>query len=470
MSTSAAATLPLSVVSKNLRKAFLSQKTRKIDWRYSQLKAIKKMMSENKDNITAAVKRDLGKHEFEIHQTEIVMIQTELDETISHLESWNKTEKVYSPLHFKPASSYILKEPLGVVLIMSPWNYPVNLALIPLIGAIAGGNCALLKLSRHSYNISKLLHGLLTKYLDPECFEFDCEGGAPYITELLEYKWDHIFFTGSVKVGKIVYQAAAKFLTPVTLELGGKNPCIVDKDTDIKLTARRLIWGKCWNAGQTCIGLDYLIVHKSILEPLIEEFKVVLKEFFGEDIKKSTSFARIISSAAAERLQQLFSMGKVVIGGEADIAERYIAPTVIVDPDLDSPLMQDEIFGPVLPIVTYESIDECLEFIQNRPHALTLYLFSRDQAIQDKVLDGTQSGSLMINDTLLHFTNPNLPFGGVGDSGIGSYHGKGTFDIFVHKRGLVQSTTKKFLDLPLRYPPYTPFSDNVAGKILGSGW
>ncbi|EGC36848.1 aldehyde dehydrogenase [Dictyostelium purpureum] len=460
----------LSSVSKNLRKVFLSQKTRKMDWRFSQLKALKKLISENKEDITAAVKKDLGKHEFEIHQTEIVMVQAECEETISHLESWNKTEKVYSPIHFKPGSSYILKEPLGVVLIMSPWNYPVNLALVPLIGAIAGGNCALVKLSRHSYNVSKLLYELLTKYMDPECFVFDYEGGAQYITELLEYKWDHIFFTGSVKVGKIVYAAAAKYLTPVTLELGGKNPCIVDKDTDIKFTARRLIWGKCWNAGQTCIGLDYLLVHKSILQPLIEEFKSVLKEFFGEDIKKSPSFARIISKAAAERLASLFTNGKVVIGGEADIEERYISPTVIVDPDLDSPLMTEEIFGPVLPIVAYENIDEAIEFIQNRPHPLTLYCFSRDQSIQDKVLDGTQSGSVMLNDCLLHFTNPQLPFGGIGDSGIGAYHGKLTFDTFTHRRALVQSTTKKFLDLPLRYPPYTPMSDNIASKIIGSGW
>eukprot|EP01132_Coremiostelium_polycephalum_P004858 gene4858-6054_t len=454
----------------SLRKAFLSQKTRKLDWRFSQLKAIKKLISENKDELTKAVQKDLGKHVFEIHQTEIVMVQSELEETINHLESWNKPEKVYSPMHFKPASSHILKDPLGVVLIISPWNYPINLALIPLIGAIAGGNCALLKLSRHSTNVGETLHKLLVQYMDPECFAFDFEGGAQYITDLLQFKWNHIFFTGSVNVGRIVYQSAAKFLTPVTLELGGKNPCIIDKDVNIKLAASRIIWGKCWNAGQTCIGLDYLIVHKSIVQDLIEEFKVVLKEFYGVDPKENTSFARIISKQHTERLQKLFSNGKVVIGGVADIESRYISPTVIVEPDMESPLMTEEIFGPVLPIITYENIDEAIEIIQNRPNPLTLYLFSRDQAIQDKVLECTQSGSAMLNDVLFHFTNPNLPFGGFGDSGIGAYHGKLTFDTFTHRRALVKSTTKKWLDVPLRYPPYSEFADSVAGKMIGSGW
>ncbi|KAF2077676.1 hypothetical protein CYY_000992 [Polysphondylium violaceum] len=460
----------LATITQNLRKAFLSQKTRKLDWRYSQLKAIKKLITENKEQITAAVKKDLGKHDFEIHQTEIVMPQTECEEAMSHLESWTKTEKVYTPIPLKPASSHIIKDPLGVVLIISPWNYPVNLALVPLIGAISAGNCALLKVSRHSYNVGELLYKLCTKYLDPECFAFDFEGGAQYITDLLEFKWDHIFFTGSVNVGRIVYQAAAKFLTPVTLELGGKNPCIIDKDVDIAFAAKRIMWGKCWNAGQTCIGLDYLIVHKSVVAKLVDEFKVVLKEFYGDDIKASSSYARVISKQHTERLSKLFSNGEVVIGGEADVESRYISPTVILNPDMDSPLMQDEIFGPVLPILTYENIDDALALIQSRPHALTLYLFSRDQKIQDQVLVGTQSGSVMLNDVLLHFTNPALPFGGVGDSGIGSYHGRLTFDLFTHRRALVQSTTKKFLDLPFRYPPYTQFADKVSGTIIGSGW
>ncbi|KYR01862.1 aldehyde dehydrogenase [Tieghemostelium lacteum] len=457
-------------ITQNLKKVFYSNKTRKLDWRFSQLKALKKLITENKDEITAAVKKDLGKHEFEIHQSEIVLIQTECEEAISHLESWNKSEKVYTPIHCKPASSYILREPLGVVLIMSPWNYPVNLALTPLIGAIAGGNCALLKLSRHSRNVGELLYKLLNQYMDVECFSFDWEGGREYISDLLTFKWDHIFFTGSVDVGRIVYQAAAKFLTPVTLELGGKNPCIVDKDVDIKLAAKRIMWGKCWNAGQTCIGLDYLLVHKSILDPFIEECKLVLKEFYGDDIKQSNSYARIISKDAVNRLQKLLAMGKVVVGGDVDVETRYISPTIIIEPDLESKLMKDEIFGPVLPIVTWENVDEVIQFIRERPHALTLYLFSKDQNIQDKILENTQSGSVMLNDVLLHFTNSHLPFGGVGDSGIGSYHGKLTYDTFTHPRALMQSTTKKFLDLPLRYPPYTPFANNIAGKFLSSGW
>ncbi|GAM21281.1 hypothetical protein SAMD00019534_044560 [Acytostelium subglobosum LB1] len=457
-------------INERLRRVFYTNKTRKIEWRFAQLKALKKMMTENKDDIAKAVKKDLGKPDFEVNQTEVVMVIAEIEETISNLESWAKTETVYSPLHFKPSSSHVLKDPLGVVLIMSPWNYPVNLALIPFAGAIAAGNCALLKLSRHSGNVAQLLHSLLIKYMDNECFAFDSEGGAPYITELLEYKWDHIFFTGSVAVGRIVYQSAAKFLTTVTLELGGKNPCIIHQDANVKLAAKKLVWGKCWNAGQTCIGPDYLLMHKSIVEEFIEEFKVVLKEFFGDDIKQSKSYARIISKQHTERLQKLFGNGKVVIGGEADPETKYVAPTVIMEPQLDSPLMQDEIFGPVLPIITYEDIDEPIRFIQERPNPLTLYLFSRDSSVQDRVLQSTQSGSAMLNDVLLHFTNPHLPFGGSGDSGIGAYHGRLTFDTFTHKRALVKASTKKWLDIPLKYPPYSEFAGTVAGKMIGSGW
>ncbi|EFA75481.1 aldehyde dehydrogenase [Heterostelium album PN500] len=494
-------------INQTLRKVFLTNKTRKIDWRYSQLKAVKKLVTENKDEITKAVKKDLGKPDFEIHQSEIAIILAEVDDAISNLESWSKPEKVYSPIHFKPSTSHIIKDPLGVALIISPWNYPVNLALVPLIGAIAGGNCALLKLSRHSASTGELMFRLLNKYMDTDCFSFDYEGGAQYITDLLEFKWDHIFFTGSVNVGRIVYQAAAKFLTPVTLELGGKNPCIVDKNINMKLAAKKIVWGKCWNAGQTCIGLDYLLVHKSVLDELLEECKAVMKEFFGEDIKASTSYARVISKQHTERLSKLFNNGKVVIGGDADIETNYISPTFIVEPDLESPLMTEEIFGPVLPIITYENIDEAIEFIQGRANPLTLYLFSRDQAIQDRVLESTQSGSVMFNDVLLHFTNPHLPFGGSGDSGIGAYHGKLTFDTFTHRRALVKGTTNKdtsttttttstsisspksdvkksfysnsylfislkklqWLDIPLKYPPYSDFADSVAGKMIGSG-
>eukprot|EP01133_Synstelium_polycarpum_P012930 gene12930-15197_t len=460
----------IAAINTALRTVFLSQKTRKLDWRYAQLKAIKKLVSENKEEITKAVHADLGKNVFEIHQTEIVLILAECEDAISHLESWTKPEKVYSPIHFKPSTSYVHKDPLGVALIISPWNYPVNLALVPLIGAIAAGNCALVKLSRHSVAVGTLLHRLLVQYMDPEAFSFDFEGGAQYITDLLEVKWDHIFFTGSVAVGRIVYQAAAKFLTPVTLELGGKNPCIVDKDINLKLAAKKIIWGKCWNAGQTCIGLDYLLVHKSVVDELIEEFKVVLKEFFGDDIKASNGFARVISKQHTERLMKLFGNGKVVIGGEGDVETRYVAPTVILEPDMESPIMTEEIFGPVMPIITYDNLDEAIKLIQGKPNPLTLYLFSRDQAVQDKVLESTQSGSVMLNDVLMHFANPNLPFGGSGDSGIGAYHGKLTFDTFSHRRAVVKATTKKWLDMPLRYPPYSEFADNVAGKIMGSGW
>jgi acyl-CoA reductase-like NAD-dependent aldehyde dehydrogenase len=290
------------------------------------------------------------------------------------------------------------------------------------------------------------------------------------IKALNAQKWDHVFFTGSVSVGRIVYEAAAKNLTPVTLELGGKNPTIIDSDVDIYLAAKRICWGKFWNAGQTCIAPDYVLVHKSIEKSFLEECVKVIKQFYGEDPQQSESFARIISKDHTKRLAKLFEQGKVVCGGKIDEATRYVAPTILTEVKLDGELMNDEIFGPVLPVIPVDSIDAAIEFLDSRPLPLALYFFGASSKTQEKVLANTRSGAAGMNDVLLHFTNSGLPFGGVGESGTGAYHGKRTFNTFVHERAVLFSTTKNWLDLPLRYPPFSSTTKTIVDKVTRSGW
>jgi len=461
----------VSDVMKRLRQTYATDITKNYLWRLDQLKKLKQMIEENKQEIIKAVQQDLGKKDTqEVLSSEINIPLAELDHTIAHLKHWMRPERVYTTIAAMPASSYIYKDPAGVVLIMSPWNYPVNLALVPLIGAIAGGNAVFLKLSRHSANVGKTLEKLVHKYLDRRCIVAESDGGAPMITRLVEEHWDHIFFTGSVSVGRIIYQAAAKFLTPVTLELGGKNPCIIDGDVDIDLAAKRIAWGKFFNCGQTCITADYILIHKDVEKEFIERMKHYIKQFYGENPQSSKDFCRIISSQHVKRLAGLFKHGEVVCGGQFDEKDRYVAPTLIRNVNLDSELMTDEIFGPVLPLIPISSVDEAIEFINKRPLPLALYLFSKNKAEQDKVLARTRSGACVLNELLLHFTNAALPFGGVGDSGIGQYHGKLTFDTFVHRKAVIKSTTKAWLDLPLRYPPYTDAVRWVVDKVTRSGW
>ncbi|GAM25298.1 hypothetical protein SAMD00019534_084730 [Acytostelium subglobosum LB1] len=452
-----------------LRTAFLANKTRPLEWRYTQLKAIKKMIAENQSDICQALKKDLGKCESESSLSEINLVLSECDLAISNLEKWTKTKKVYTPVRLQPSSSQIIKEPLGVVLIMSPWNYPVNLAVIPLIGAVAAGNCAFIKLSPHSLNVSTLLHGLVEKYLDRECIAIDF-GDVAVAQALLQMQWDHIFFTGGVEIGRIVYQAAAKHLTPVTLELGGKNPCIIDKECNLKLAAKKIVWSKSYNSGQSCVAPDYLFIHKSQLDEFLELVKHFIHEFFGDDVQKSPFYSRLINKFHAERVSKLMAHGKVVIGGQVDIEDRFVSPTFMVDPDLNSPLMQEEVFGPLLPILTYENMSEVVQFVRSKPHALTLMLYSSSKTTQDYVFNNTQSGAALANEALLHFTSPYLPFGGVGHSGIGAYHGKLTFDLFTHKKACVRSSSMQILDLPVKYPPYTAFSDSVMTTALRTKW
>jgi acyl-CoA reductase-like NAD-dependent aldehyde dehydrogenase len=458
-------------VAAELRRAFSSGRTRDIAWRKQQLKKLKEMIVLNKDVIVQAVQQDLGKkNPFEVVATEINLVVAEIEENLHHVDEWVQPEKVYTPVAAQPAQSFVYHDPKGVVLIMSPWNYPVNLALVPLAGAITAGNAALLKLSRHSANVARVVGGLLPKYMDNECIRVENEGGADMITALIKEKWDHIFFTGSVSVGRIVYQAAAQHLTPVTLELGGKNPCILDKDTDIELSARRICWGKFFNAGQTCIGVDYVLAVDGVEAPFIEAVKKTIKQFYGENPRVSDAFPRIISEQHAKRLTDLFKQGKVVAGGDSDPKEKYVAPTVMLYVEMNGTLMSDEIFGPVMPIIRVKTMDEAIAFINQRPTPLALYLFSNNPTNQDKVLQNTRSGACSLNEVLLHFANSKLPFGGCGESGVGSYHGKRTFEVFTHERAVIKSTNRNWLDVPVRYPPYTGTKFFLADTITKIGW
>ncbi|MGJ8570247.1 MAG: aldehyde dehydrogenase family protein [Hoeflea sp.] len=435
-----------------LRASFDSRKTRPEQWRREQLHRLMTMIMDNESAIDEALHEDLGKSGFESRMTETGTVLSEIDHTLSKLKGWMRPTKVSTPLSNQPGRSKVIHEPLGVVLIVAPWNYPVNLTLMPLIGAIAAGNCAAIKPSEVSVRTSKLLARLIPAYLDTDAFEV-FEGGAETSTELLEQRFDHIFFTGSEGIGRIVMTAAAKHLTPVTLELGGKSPCIIAADCDLALAARRVAWGKFLNAGQTCIAPDYVMVDETVAQKFIEEMKNAIESFFGKDPKASPDYPRLINQRHFDRVSGLMDGGTVAIGGETDRETRYIAPTLLTNVTPDAEVMREEIFGPVLPVMTYTALDEAIGFITSRPKPLALYVFSSSSDTQDEVIARTSSGGACINDVVMHLAVPELPFGGVGTSGMGAYHGRASFDTFSHTRAVL--TKSEYLDVPLRYPPYS---------------
>jgi aldehyde dehydrogenase (NAD+) len=341
--------------------------------------------------------------------------------------------------------------PFGVALIMGPWNFPVQLMLAPLVGAMAAGNCAVLKPSPAAPRTSHIITKLIAENFDP-AYVSVVEGGAETAQALLHERFDHIFFTGGVATGRLVMAAAAKFLTPVTLELGGKNPCIVDEDVHLDIAARRIVFGKFFNAGQSCVAVDYLLVDRRVKQALLSRIFKYIVEFYGEDASRSPDFGRIVNEQHFDRLLELLHAGDIVIGGRSDRAGRYIAPTVIDGITGTEPIMEDEIFGPLLPIIVYDDLPEAIEFVNRRPKPLAFYFFSRNKARQEQVLAGTSSGGVCINDTVVHFTVTGLPFGGVGDSGMGKYHGKASFETFTHDRSIIRNNF--LVDVFLRYPPY----------------
>ncbi|NWS74576.1 AL3B2 dehydrogenase, partial [Crotophaga sulcirostris] len=441
----------------HLRAAWLSGKTRPMEFRVAQLEALGRFLDEKKQDILEATTLDLGKPPFEAEFSEILLCKNELNETLNNLSHWMKDEHVERNLVTRLDSAFIRKDPYGVVLIIAPWNYPVNLLLEPLIGAIAAGNCVIIKPSEVTKNTEKLMAEALPSYLDSDCFAV-VTAGVEETTRLLENKFDYIFFTGtscSPSVGRIVMAAAAKHLTPMTLELGGKNPCYVSDNCNVQNVARRVAWGRFFNAGQTCVAPDYVLCSLEMQEKLLPALREAITEFYGSNPQESPDFGRMVGEKQFQRVQVLLSRGTVAIGGQTDAETRYIAPTVLVDVERSDPIMQEEIFGPILPIIVVANMDEAIDFINSRERPLVVYAFSSNDKVVNQVLERTSSGGFCGNDTLMHVTLTSLPFGGIGNSGLGVYHGKFTFDTFTHHRGcLHRGMGREALNAP-RYPPYS---------------
>ncbi len=435
-----------------LRSAFDSGRTRPIEWRLEQLSGIVRLLRERERDIVDALRADLGKPELEAYGAEVAFTAGEAEYVRKRLRRWLKPERVGTPLVTQPGVSRIHRDPLGVVLIIGPWNYPFQLVIGPLIGAVAAGNCALVKPSEVAPATSDLIARELPGYVDRDCVAV-VEGGVPETTELLGERFDHIFYTGNGAVGRIVMTAAAKHLTPVTLELGGKSPCIVDREVDLDVAVKRIVWGKFYNAGQTCVAPDYILAHEGVVDRLVDKLKDTVRDFYGANPKQSPDFGRIVNARHHQRLMKLLGSGEIVTGGEADEASRYLAPTIVKGPSADSPVMADEIFGPILPVLTVKNIDEAIGFVNARPKPLALYVYSSNSEVQERVIGRTSSGGASVNHCWMHLTCPELPFGGVGESGIGAYHGKASFDTFCHKKSVLKKPTA--LDPPIMYPPYT---------------
>ena len=445
------------------RQFFATGQTKNVNFRREQLQRLKQAIIDHQGDIIAGVKADLNRPEFEAY-FEIASV-SEVNYAIKHLKSWTKPKRVWASLDQFPSTAQICPEPLGVVLIIGPWNYPFQLMISPLVGAIAAGNCAIIKPSEIAANTSKVIAEMIRETFDP-AYVTAVEGGVETSQALLAQKFDHIFFTGGTKIGQIVMEAAAKNLTPVTLELGGKSPCIVESDVQLEYTAKRIAWGKFINAGQTCIAPDYLLVNRQIKSDLLEKIKENIQEFYGENPEKSPDYCRIISPRHFNRLVEFLQNGNVIVGGQTNPEDKYIAPTVLDGVSWDDPVMQDEIFGPILPVLEYNDLGEAISQINARPKPLALYFFSKDQAKQQQVLRETSSGGVCLNDTVMQAGVTNLPFGGVGNSGIGNYHGKASFDTFSHYK----SVLKKFfwLDPNWRYAPYQGKVDFIKKIVNGS--
>ena len=441
----------VSAIVKTQRDYFSSRRTIEIPFRADALKRLKSSIINHEQEILDALKSDLNKSPFEAYATEVGIILDEIGFAVKNLKSWSKPKHVHTPIVHFPSRSRIFSEPYGVVLIMSPWNYPFQLTLAPLIGAIAGGNCAVVKPSAYSPATSSIIAKLLEESF-AQGHVAVIEGGRQENQALLEQKFDYLFFTGSAAVGKNVMEAASKHLTPVSLELGGKSPCIVCADADIDLAARRIIWGKTLNAGQTCVAPDYVLVQRAVKPQLIERMKHYITEFFGDHPCKNEEFPKIINEKHFIRVSGYLSCGTVAAGGETDAQALKISPTILTDVSWDQPVMQEEIFGPVLPVIAFDDTGEAINLIIGRPKPLALYLFTKSKRTQAEITDRVSFGGGCINDTIVHLATPYMPFGGVGESGMGGYHGKYSFDTFTHKKSILQKSN--ILDIKLRYPPY----------------
>uniref|UniRef100_A0A667YVT5 Aldehyde dehydrogenase n=1 Tax=Myripristis murdjan TaxID=586833 RepID=A0A667YVT5_9TELE len=439
-----------------LRTTFRSGKTLPEEFRREQLSNLLSLVKDNEQLIIDAVYKDLRKPKFEAVLSEIEMCRNELYCAIDNFSSWMKPEYVSKHLAVKLDDCFVRREPLGVVLIIGAWNYPFQLILIPLIGAIAAGNCVIVKPSEVSAATESLIAELIPKYLSQDCYTVVC-GGAEETKALLENRFDHIFYTGSQAVARSILQAASIHLTPVTLELGGKCPCLIYGRVNIAAAARRLVWSKFFNTGQSCVAPDYVLCTRDVRDALLPFLRETLEEFYSKEPQTNLDLGRIVTDRHWTRLMDLLhkSRGKVVLGGESHQEEKYIAPTVLVDVEEDDVLMEEEIFGPILPILTVESLEEGIDFINRKEKPLALYVFSEESSVVNTVMEKTSSGGFCSNDGMVHMTLPTLPFGGVGASGWGSYHGRWTFETFSHRRAcMLRGWALERLNV-LRYPPYT---------------
>ena len=439
------------------REFFLSGKTLNVDFRISALKKLKEAVQRHEEDFNKALMSDLRKSKLESYMSETGMVLDEIGFELKHIKRWTKTRRVKTPIAQFLSKSFVVPEPYGVVLIMAPWNYPVQLCLEPLIGAIAAGNTAIIKPSAYAPAVSSCIASLISEIFDPS-FVAVVEGGREQNTQLLEQKFDYIFFTGSSRVGKLVMEKASKNLTPVSLELGGKSPVIVDHTADLKLAAKRLAFGKYLNAGQTCVAPDYLLIEDSVKDKFLHFFKESVEEFFPSGVFSNSPV--IVNEKHFNRLMGLIDGtvkqgAKIFLGGSGNLGNRFIEPTVLTEVTFDSPIMQEEIFGPILPVLEFEpgKVDAVLDIVRRRSKPLALYLFSNDKALQKKVLASVSYGGGCINDTIIHLATSYMGFGGVGESGMGCYHGKKSFDTFTHYKSIVKKSN--LIDLPMRYHPYS---------------
>lgn len=433
-----------------MRAFYSTNATKEYRYRINSLKTLYLAIVKHETRLMEALAKDLHKSHFESFATEISIVLQEIRFQIRHLKSWSKTKRIPTPLVFFPSRSQLYREPYGVVLIIAPWNYPFHLLFNPLVGALATGNCVMLKTSPLAPATAEVMEKIVSCF--PREYISIWHGHREVNQALLKARFDYIFYTGSPAVGKIVMEAASKHLTPLSLELGGKSPCIVDRDANIRFAARRIAWGKTINAGQTCIAPDYLLVDHSVKEEFLSEYKQAILSMFGSKPQASPDYPRIVSASALKRLSAYLKEGKIVLGGAVDPEDLYLEPTIIEQANPEAGVWQEEIFGPVLPLREFEQIEEVIQFINSREKPLALYYFSRNKKNIRLLLYSTSSGGVCINDTLLHVANHKLPFGGVGNSGMGQYHGKYSFDTFSRYKAVVSSSS--CIDIKLKYPPY----------------
>ena len=436
---------------RRLRASFEAGRTRPLEWRRAQLAAIERMLEDREADFAEALRLDLNKSRYESFLSETSFVIEEAKFAHRHLARWMRGSRVRTPMMAQPGRSRIVPEPKGVVLIIAPWNYPLSMVLAPLVGALAAGNAAIVKPSEISRHTSAALARILPQYIDPEAVAV-IEGGVAETTELLEQRFDHILYTGNERVARIVMAAAARHLTPVTLELGGKSPCLVAGDANLDVAAARIVWGKFLNAGQTCVAPDHVLVERRAAAPLLAALVRRIREFYGEDAAASPDYGRIATERHTARFEQLLAGQRIHYGGRVDVAQRYVEPTIVLDPSPDSALMQEEIFGPVLPVIAVDDMDAAMRLVAARPKPLALYVFTHDEALAEAVRDSLSAGTVCINDAVIFMVSPELPFGGVGASGMGRYSGWYGFETFSHMKPVMTRSLR--FDPPIRYPPY----------------